>query len=55
LRAQNVGDLADAGEILRAAVDVDDALELREAAGIVRVHGLDDGALGGREVGPLRE
>ncbi len=45
LRAQYVGDLPDAGEVHRAAVDVDDALEQRECIGVVSIHRGNDRAL----------
>ena len=54
LRAKDVADLAHAREVLRAAVDVDDALEQRERLGVVRVDRLDDCPLAAGERRRLR-
>jgi len=47
-RPQDVGDPAHAGEIHRAAVDVDDLFEQRDRALLLRLDPLDERALGGR-------
>ena len=47
LGGEEFSDLAHARMVLRAAVDVDRALEQRQRLGIVRVHVGDDGALVG--------
>ena len=49
LGAEDPPDLADAGEILSAAVDVDDPLEQRERLIVMSVHVRDDGAFLRRE------
>ena len=41
-RAEHAADLAHALEVLRAAVDVDDALEQRERVAVVRVDEIDE-------------
>ena len=47
LGGEELADLANAGMVLRPAVDVDRAFEQRQRLGIVRVHVGDDGALVG--------
>ena len=51
LGAKRATDLSDALEILRAAVDVDDALEQRECVLVVRVDIGDERALVGSQSG----
>ena len=46
LGAEQLADFPDAVEVLRAAVDVDHALEERERVGVVRVDVVDERALG---------
>jgi hypothetical protein len=46
LLPENITDLADAGKIHRAAVDVDETLQKRESFGVSSVHRSDYRALG---------
>src|SRR5262245_32801181 len=53
-RAEDVADLAHAGKVLRAAVDVDDLLEEREPFVVMRVDITDDSFLGSAQSIDLR-
>ena len=56
LGAEHVADAAHAREVHRAAVDVDDALEQRQRARVVRVDVTNDRTLvGGKRCGRLRD